>query len=192
MVTGNINPEQASGKAILAVQNVQTQPLNEQVIGLKSFIEDIARIWFEMWKVYSKSGLTIEVEEVDAINGQTNLRIETIPNYIMEALKTSVKVDITPKGAFDKYAQELSMENLFVQGKITFEEYIEALEPDSVMPKSKLEVILKKRKEKEKQINMYEKQALQMKNQAQMKMAASNDIETINQMGNKLINQATA
>ena len=38
-------------------------------------------------------------------------------------------------------------------GKITFEEYIEALEPDSVMPKSKLEVILKKRKEKEKQIN---------------------------------------
>lgn len=192
MVTGNINPEQASGKAILAVQNFQTQPLNEQVIGLKSFIEDIARIWFEMWKVYPKNGLTIEVEEVDAINGQTNLRIETIPNYIMEALKTSVKVDITPKGAFDKYAQELSMENLFVQGKITFEEYIEALEPDSVMPKSKLEVILKKRKEKEKQINMYEKQALQMRNQAQMKMAASNDIETINQMGNQLINQATA
>ena len=192
MVTGNINPEQASGKAILAVQNVQTQPLNEQVIGLKSFIEDIARIWFEMWKVYSKNGLTIEVEEVDAINGQTNLRIETIPNYIMETLKTSVKVDITPKGAFDKYAQELSMENLFVQGKITFEEYIEALEPDSVMPKSKLEVILKKRKEREKQINMYEKQALQMRNQTQMRMAASNDIENINQMGNQLINQATA
>lgn len=191
MVTGNINPEQASGKAILAVQNVQTQPLNEQVIGLKSFIEDIARIWFEMWKAYPKKGLTIETENVDNINGQTSLNIETIPSYIMEALKTSVKVDITPKGAFDKYAQELSLENLFTQGKITFEEYVEALEPDSVMPKSKLEVIIKKRKEKDKQINQYEQQALQLKNRAQMNMASANDIETISQMGNQLINQTS-
>lgn len=191
MVTGNINPEQASGKAILAVQNVQTQPLNEQVIGLKSFIEDIARIWFEMWKAYPKNGLTIETENVDNINGQTSLNVETIPSYIMEALKTSVKVDITPKGAFDKYAQELSLENLFTQGKITFEEYVEALEPDSVMPKSKLEVIIKKRQEKDKQINQYEQQALQLKNRAQMNMASANDIETISQMGNQLINQTS-
>lgn len=191
MVTGNINPEQASGKAILAVQNVQTQPLNEQIIGLKSFIEDIARIWFEMWKAYPKNGLTIETENVDNINGQTSLNVETIPSYIMEALKTSVKVDITPKGAFDKYAQELSLENLFTQGKITFEEYVEALEPDSVMPKSKLEVIIKKRQEKDKQINQYEQQALQLKNRAQMNMASANDIETISQMGNQLINQTS-
>ena len=69
-VTGNINPESASGRAILAVQNAQNQPLNDQLIGLKSFIEDLARIWFEMWRVYAKDGLLIEDEQTDDITGQ--------------------------------------------------------------------------------------------------------------------------
>ena len=55
-------------------------------------------------------------------NGETTKKLTEIPSYILESLSTSVKVDITPKGAFDKYAQELSLENMFTQGKITFEE----------------------------------------------------------------------
>lgn len=189
--TGSINPESASGRAILAVQNAQNQPLNDQVIGLKSFLEDIARIWFEMWKVYAKNGLVVEVDNVDTITGETTKELQKIPNYILEALSTSVKVDITPKGAYDKYAQELSLENMFTQGKISFEEYVEALDAESVMPKTKLENILKKRKEAQKQIDAMEQQAMQMKNQMQMQMANRNDVEAIAEQGNNLINQAT-
>ena len=191
-VTGNINPESASGRAILAVQNAQNQPLNDQLIGLKSFIEDLARIWFEMWRVYAKDGLLIEDEQTDDITGQKTTNQVLVPQYVLEALRTSVKVDITPKGAFDKYAQELSLENMFTTGKITFEEYVEALDTDSVMPKQKLEIILKKRAEKEKQINEYELQAAQLKNQAQKEMSYAQDIENISNAGNEMINQATA
>ena len=191
-VTGNINPESASGRAILAVQNAQNQPLNDQLIGLKSFIEDLARIWFEMWRVYAKDGLLIEDEQTDDITGQKTTNQVLVPQYVLEALRTSVKVDITPKGAFDKYAQELSLENMFTTGKITFEEYVEALDTDSVMPKQKLEIILKKRKEKEKQINEYELQATQLKNQAQKEMSYAQDIENMSSAGNEMINQATA
>ncbi len=191
-VTGNINPESASGRAILAVQNAQNQPLNDQLIGLKSFIEDLARIWFEMWRVYAKDGLLIEDEQTDNITGQKTTNQVLVPQYVLEALRTSVKVDITPKGAFDKYAQELSLENMFTAGKITFEEYVEALDTDSVMPKQKLEIILKKRAEKEKQINEYELQAAQLKNQAQKEMSYAQDIENISNAGNEMINQATA
>lgn len=191
-VTGNINPESASGRAILAVQNAQNQPLNDQLIGLKSFIEDLARIWFEMWRVYAKDGLLIEDEQTDDITGQKTTNQVLVPQYVLEALRTSVKVDITPKGAFDKYAQELSLENMFTTGKITFEEYVEALDTDSVMPKQKLEIILKKRAEKEKQINEYELQAAQLKNQAQKEMSYAQDIENISSAGNEMINQATA
>jgi hypothetical protein len=191
-VTGNINPESASGRAILAVQNAQNQPLNDQLIGLKSFIEDLARIWFEMWRVYAKDGLLIEDEQTDNITGQKTTNQVLVPQYVLEALRTSVKVDITPKGAFDKYAQELSLENMFTAGKITFEEYVEALDTDSVMPKQKLEIILKKRTEKEKQINEYELQAAQLKNQAQKEMSYAQDIENISSAGNEMINQATA
>ena len=191
-VTGNINPESASGRAILAVQNAQNQPLNDQLIGLKSFIEDLARIWFEMWRVYAKDGLLIEDEQTDNITGQKTTNQVLVPQYVLEALRTSVKVDITPKGAFDKYAQELSLENMFTAGKIPFEEYVEALDTDSVMPKQKLEIILKKRAEKEKQINEYELQAAQLKNQAQKEMSYAQDIENISSAGNEMINQATA
>lgn len=191
-VTGNINPESASGRAILAVQNAQNQPLNDQLIGLKSFIEDLARIWFEMWRVYAKDGLLIEDEQTDNITGQKTTNQVLVPQYVLEALRTSVKVDITPKGAFDKYAQELSLENMFTAGKITFEEYVEALDTDSVMPKQKLEIILKKRAEKEKQINEYELQAAQLKNQVQKEMSYAQDIENISNAGNEMINQATA
>lgn len=190
--TGNINPESASGRAILAVQNAQNQPLNDQLIGLKAFIEDIARIWFEMWKVYAENGLTIEVEEQDPITGEINKSIEQVPSYILDVLNTSVKVDITPKGAYDKYAQELSLENMFIQEKITFEEYVEALDTDSVMPKVKLENILKKRKEAQKQIDALEEQAQIMKQQAQRQMADSNEIKGMANYGNQLIEQATA
>lgn len=187
--TGNINPEQASGKAILAVQNAQNQPLSEQTIGLKSFIEDLARIWFDMWKTYAGDGLQIEVDNVDQITGETTKSIETVPKYILDALSTSVKVDITPRGAFDKYAQELSLENLFTSDKISFEEYVESLDADSVMPKVKLQNILNKRKKAQEQIQAIDAQVQQMKNAMMLQNNNAQEIENIGEQGNALINQ---
>lgn len=189
--TGNVNPEIASGRAILAVQNAQNQPLNDQTIGLKTYIEDIARIWFEMWKTYAKNGLEIQTESQDQTTGELIPSIIQVPNFILEALSTSVKVDITPKGAFDKYAQELSLENLFTTGKITFEEYVEALDADSTMPKVKLENIVKKRQEAQKQIDALEEQAMQMKLQSQQGVANQMDIDNIANQGYQMINEAT-
>ena len=186
---GNINPESASGRAILAVQNAQNQPLTDQLLGLKSFIEDLARIWFEMWKVYAVDGLMIENEVIDA-NGQKQYELVEVPPYILDALSTSVKVDITPKGAFDKYAQELSLENMFTQGKISFEEYVDSLDSDSVMPKTKLENILKKRKEAQQEIDAIQQQADMMKMQMQQQQANAMDIQQIAEAGNNLMETA--
>ncbi len=187
--TGNIDPESASGRAILAVQNAQNQPLNDQLVGLKSFLEDTARIWFDMWKTYASNGLMIEVENQDSMTGETTMELQQVPSYILDALETSVKVDITPKGPYDKYAQELSMENLLMQKLITFEEYVDSLDPDSTMPKPRLEKIMRKRQESQKQIDSLEQQAMQMKQQAQMNMQNNSEIENIAQQGNQLIGQ---
>ena len=186
--TGNINPESASGKAILAVQNAQNQPLTDQLIKLKGFIEDIARIWFDYWKLTPES-LKVEVEDTNVLTGEKKYDLVSIPTYIMEALSTSVKVDITPKGAFDKYAQELSWENLFTTGKITFDEYVEGLDYDAVMPKPKLQTIQKRRQEAQKQINQMQMQANQMKMQAMEAQAKAQDIQGMVQTGDAMINQ---
>lgn len=183
---GNINPESASGRAILAVQQAQNQPLTEQLVALKSFIEDIARIWFEMWKVNADEGLTIEVDET-GMDGQTSVQVVQVPPYVLDALSTSVKVDITPKGAYDKYAQELSLENMFTQGKITFDEYVESLDADSVMPKVKLENILKKRQEAQQQIAAMQQQADMMEMQTQQALQDRQEIDAIQAAGDNIV-----
>lgn len=165
-VTGNINPEEASGRAILAVQQAAQQPLSEQIIGLKTFLEDLTRIWFDMLRNYvGNSGIIMEDEVIDEATGEKTVRQIKVSKSVLRDLQASVKIDITPKGAFDKYAQELSLENLLQTGQIRLEEYAEALDYDSVMPKAKLQKIIKKRQEAQLQIAQMNSQAQLMQQQ---------------------------
>lgn len=156
-VNGNVDPTQASGKAILAVQQAGQQPLNDQLERYKTFLEDLARIWFEMLQTYSMNGIVASKEQKDEQTGQ----VIEIPYQItyndLQKMKFNIKIDITPHSAYDKYAQEQSLENLMLKQLITFEEYVKALSEDSVMPKPKLEKILKDREE-----NRRRMQAMQM------------------------------
>ncbi len=152
---GNVNPEQASGKAILAVMNAAKQPLSEQVENFKYFLEDCAKIILDIIKAYFVEGITLYTSS-DEINdlGQTE-QIETpfkITQEELEKLDLNLKIDITPQSAYDKYAQEMSLENLLIKGMITLEEYAEALPEDSTMPKPTLESIIRKRQEKRNKI----------------------------------------
>lgn len=187
--TGNIDPSSASGRAILAVQQAQNQPLTLQVITLKKFLEDIARIWFEYWKKNSKD-INVFYEQKDAITGEEIVVEDTVDSKVMNKLEAFVKVDITPRGAYDRYAQELSLENLMAGGFITFDEYVESLDADSVMPKTKLERILNERKEKQAQINAIDMEAEQMKDMAAAQLSDAQNIANIQDEGSSMMAQA--
>lgn len=196
MATGQIKPDEASGKAILAVQRASEQPLNEQSANVLQFIEDNGLIIFDMLKTYSDE-LTILNETVDAATGDVVEELITIPQQILESLKLNIKIDVTPKSAFDKYAQEASIENLtqsqlfLPQNQQLLEDYVSLLDDDSTMPKSKLLELIKRRKERSQAIEQMELQAQQIKAQMQQELANQQDIEAISQMGSQMINQAT-
>ncbi len=145
IATGGINPEDASGRAILAVQQASEQPLAKQTFGLKDAIEDLARIWLDQWTVYTPEGMTLEEEIVDEETGETYTQLVQIPESVLTNLRGSVTVDITPKSAYDKYAKEVSIENLLKAGYFNAQRlselktYVQLLDDDSVMPKNKLE-----------------------------------------------------
>lgn len=187
--TGNLDPSSASGRAILAVQQAQNQPLTDQVISLKKFLEDIARIWFEYWKKNSKD-LVVFSTIKDFQTGEEIIREEKVDSKVMSRLETFVKVDITPRGAYDRYAQELSLENLMTAGHISFEEYVESLDADSVMPKTKLEKILNERKEKKAQINAMQLEGEKMKDMANAQMVDAENMANIQDEGSSLMAQA--
>ena len=159
--TGNVDPTQASGKAILAVQQASQQPLGEQVENYKCFVEDLARIWFDMWKSYEVNGMNIMYEQKDA-DGNIVQEPGIISYEMLQQLEPRIKVDITPRSSYDKFAQEQSLENLFMSDKITFEEYVDSLPADAVMPKATLEKIVTRRKENQQRLTQMQMEANQL------------------------------
>lgn len=193
--SGDIDAEQASGRAILAVQQASQQPLVEQESMLKKTIEDIARIWLDMIKTYNDDGLDVEVEVPDPRTGEMTTQIERIEGIVLEELQASVKVDITPKSAYDKYAQERSIENLFAKGMFNpqmlgqLKFYLECLDDDSVMPKQKLLEQVNKELEKQERIAQIQAQGQQLIAQQQQFYNQDPDAQATLMMKEKLKNR---
>lgn len=163
--TGQVNPEDASGRAILAVQQASQQPLTEQNTSLNIACEELARIWFDMWQTYNE-GMQLENIKTDPTTGEDTIEVVEVEPSVLEELRVSVKIDITPKGAYDKYAQEISLENLakseYFMNTAWLEDYMSILDNDAVMPKIKIEELVKRRKEAQKQIREIQQRAMLM------------------------------
>ena len=170
--TGEIDPEAASGRAILAVQQAQKAPVTEQKESCKNFIEDIGRIDLEYLIVYSVDGVNMEDEFIDPSTGEKSYRVVNVPQTALEQLQATVRIDITPKGVFDKFAQEQTLENLlsggwFNQQRLSeFAAYVDALDDDSVAPKMKLQAIVDNLKEEQRKIAMIEARAQMLQQRA--------------------------
>lgn len=171
IATGQINPESASGRAILAIQQASQEPLTEHLEYTKKFIEDLARIWFDILTTYNDS-IELEEEIEDPMTGEEMTQIVEVTQETLRELQASVKVDITPKGAFDKYAQEQSIESLLSGGFLSSERiqelklYAKVLDDDSVMPKQKILKIIEEWEKEQEKINRIDMEAQMMKQRA--------------------------
>lgn len=171
--TGQVDPEAASGRAILAVQQASQAPMTEQKESYKNFIEDLARIWLEYLIVYSENGVNMEETVTDPMTGEDTVQLVNVPQSALKQLQATAKIDITPKSPLDKFAQEQTVENLLVQGFFTaqrvseLEIYAEVLDDDSVAPKMKILEAIDYIKEEQRRIAQIEAQAQMMQQRAQ-------------------------
>ena len=199
---GQINPEQASGSAIIAVRDQAALPLNEQIADYKQFCEDVAAIWFDLWVAYHPNGMEVELPPTEQPGllagmmpqgldigqgmgqtggmaagtpsaapmgqmGQSAAPMGQMPGMMMEAemeptkeiipaevlqqMRPSIRIDVSPVNPYSKYAQEQSLAGLFQAGAITFEEYVEALDEQASTPKQKLQEIIDRRMERQRE-----------------------------------------
>ena len=171
--TGQVDPESASGRAILAVQQASQAPMTEQKESYKNFLEDLARIWLEYLIVYARDGVNLEEVSTDPATGEEVVQIVNVPQSVLEQLQATVKIDITPKGVYDKFAQEQTIENLLIQGFFSAERvselatYAEVLDDDSVAPKAKIEEAIEHIRDEQRKIAMIQAQAQAMQQRAQ-------------------------
>ena len=170
--TGQVDPESASGRAILAVQQASQAPMTEQKELYKDFIEDIAKIWLEYLIIYSDNGVMME-EKITNANGEETIIMTNVPQSALQQLQATVKIDVTPKGVYDKFAQEQTIENLLIQGFFNvqrlaeLEVYVNALDDDSVAPKMKLMEIVERMKNEQRKIATIQAQSQMMQMRAQ-------------------------
>jgi hypothetical protein len=146
--------------------------MTEQKESYKNFIEDLARIWLEYIIVYSVDGIDMEQEVIDPMSGEEIVQIVNVPQTALQQLQATVKIDVTPKSVYDRFAQEQTIENLLMNGYFMPEHlgelraYAEALDDDSVAPKQKILEIVEKLEERQKKIAMIDSQARLMQQQA--------------------------
>ena len=125
---GNIDLSRVSGTAAQTIRDQQQIPLNEQQEMYQDFIENVALLWCELWKVYYPDGIdwdgiSITAEEIQSVE----------PN---------VRVDIAEDTSLSKMASQQELTNLFNNGKLTFKEYVEAYPEHSSIPKDVLRKIV--------------------------------------------------
>lgn len=171
--TGEVDPESASGRAILAVQQASQAPMTEQRESFKAFIEDVARIWLEYLIAYSDDGIEMQEEVTDPATGETVIQLVKVPQTALRKLQANVKVEITPKGVYDRFAQEQTIENLLIQGFFNIQRlselkvYTEILDDDSVAPKMKLKEAIEHIENEQRKIAMIQAKAQMMQQRAQ-------------------------
>lgn len=128
---GNIDLSRVSGTAAQTIRDQQQVPLNEQVSMYQDFVENVALLWFELWKVYYPNGIEMDGIEVSADE--------------ISAVEPNVRVDIAEDTTLSKMATQQELTNLFNNGKISFEEYAEAYPEHASIPKDVLLGIVRKR-----------------------------------------------
>lgn len=171
--TGQVDPESASGRAILAVQQASQAPMTEQKESYKNFVEDLARIWLEYLIAYSANGVNMEETVTAPETGEETVEIVKVPQSALEQLQATVKIDVTPKSVYDRFAQEQTVENLLTQGFFhasrvsELEIYYKILPDDSVAPKVLIGEAIEYIKEQQRKIAMIQAQAQAMQQRAQ-------------------------
>lgn len=161
---GNINPENASGRAILAVAEQSAVPLDGIKRRYYNYIEDNALIWADMWRVYhSGDAKIVTVQEENEEQPQTY----SISPEAWDKLMLNVKVEVGPSSRWSELVMTQILDNLLGQQMIDLEFYVNAMPTSSGFPKAQMIQYLKQLQERQAQ-----EQAMQNQNKVDVNAEA--------------------
>ena len=180
--TGDVDPENASGRAILAVQQASQAPVTEQKDGFKATLEEWAKICLEYLIVHAVDGVNLE-EKVTTETGEEMTQLVKVPQEVLQQLQATVKIDITPKSPYDRFAQEQTIENLLQNGLFhaqrisELKAYANALDDDSVAPKMRILEIIEGIEEEQRKIAQIQAQTQLMTQRAEQFLMGEPDAQ---------------
>lgn len=156
---GEINPENASGKAILATVEQSAIPLENTKAHMYEWIEDIGIVLLDMMGTYY--GTRPIVVEREGEKEIVNFDFEDLKNIFL-----NVKVDVGTTNVWSDQARKQTLDNLFVAGAIDIIQYLERLDDSDV--KDRQGLIEDIRQQIEQQQNMQPGELNQIMQQPEM------------------------
>lgn len=135
-ILGQIDPTRVAATAIAALQEASAVNVNEQVSKFETYVEDTARLWWELDIVYNDMVTTEDTE---------GNPIVVTPDQ-MEMLTPDVRVDVSQDTAFTKESGLARMDKLLEMGQLTLEEWVQLLPQNSPLPKAELLKLMEQRK----------------------------------------------
>lgn len=166
---GNIDLSRVSGTAATTIRDQQQVPLNDQVTMYQEFVENVALLWFDIWKAYYPDGIEFDGIRVEA---------EEIENIV-----PNVRIDIAEDTTLSRMTSQQEISNLFNNNKITFDEFAEAYPEHASIDKK----ILLKIAEQRRQAQLAQQQAME---QQQLAMGGmQGDLEINNEVQPEIASQ---
>jgi hypothetical protein len=141
-ITGAIDPTRVSAAAITALRDQAAQSLNENVTANNQFVEDSARIVFDLIVTYANG-----IEEVEVSDEKGGNKIIEITPDDLSRVQPYIKIDVTPETASTKKSIEDWWSEMLEKQHVSFEEYVEGVPSGGSVPKEQAQAILEKRGE---------------------------------------------
>lgn len=136
---GQIDPTRVSGSALSLLQEQSGVNTAEQVNKYEKWVEDTARLWWEMSIVFNDT-VVLETVDADGIIQETRVTPKQ-----MEELEPDVRVDVSEDTAYTKEAVMEALNGLLESGQISLEEWTQLLPQNSPLPKNELLQLLQQR-----------------------------------------------
>lgn len=166
---GNIDLSRVSGTAATTIRDQQQVPLNDQVTMYQEFVENVALLWFDIWKAYYPDGIEFDGIRVEA---------EEIENIV-----PNVRIDIAEDTTLSRMTSQQEISNLFNNNKITFDEFAEAYPEHASIDKK----ILLRIAEQRRQAQLAQQQAMEQQQLAMGGMPG--DLEINNEVQPEITSQ---
>ena len=156
---GQVNPEQASGTAIIATGKQASIPLGNPSAARDQFVEDLGLIWGEFFLKKYKSRKVSYKENDKLVGGQFD-------TAGMENILLQCKVDVGPSTFYSEISGIQSLDNLLKDKVITPLQYFERMAKMNVIPDCQ-GLVKDAQALQEQQQQMAQQQAMQQQQQQQ-------------------------
>lgn len=124
---GQVDPEQASGVAIISTAKQASTPLGNIAANRDQFVEDLGLIWGEFFlKKYKNRKVSYKENEKVVVNDYST---EGMENILLQC-----KVDVGPSTYFSEIAGIQELARLLSEGQITKLQYFERMAKMNIIP----------------------------------------------------------